>query len=172
MACTIVATAGSASANSYLTIADADTYFEAHFYAETWNDADDTEKCQVLQMATRLLDYHYDWVGSQTDASVQRLRWPRVGAYDLDGNLYDSAEIPRPIEEACAEWAKQLLDADRTADSDVETQGLTSLKAGPVYMTFADASAKPVPDSVSHIVSVLGKPRSKSGSGGVTLERA
>ena len=86
MACTITATAGSSTANSYATIAEGTTYHETHLYATAWEDASDDERCRALQMATRLLDQGYEWLGSVTDGD-QSLLWPRSGVTDVDGFL-------------------------------------------------------------------------------------
>ncbi len=170
MACTIVATALSASANSYCTIAEADTYHETHLYADDWNDADDTQRCQALQMATRLLDTWFDWAGSPV-GSTQALLWPRVGTVGPNGYALASDVVPVLIKNATAELARQLIASNRTADSETETQGLKSLTAGPVSLTFGAVSAKPIPDAVMALCSWLGTVRSRTGSGGVTMRR-
>lgn len=171
MACSIVTTVGSATANSYISIADADTYHETHISPETWDNATTDEKCRALQTATRMLDQWFDWHGSPV-GSTQALLWPRVGAVGPNGYELASDAIPTLIEQATAELARQLLDADRTADSDVETQGLSQLTAGSVSMTFRGVSAKPIPDAVLTMVSPLGAKRSRSGAAGaVTMRR-
>jgi hypothetical protein len=187
MACTITATAKSATANSYSTIADADTYHESHPYAETWDNATDDEKCRALVTATRLLDVWFDWFGHVTTLT-QALLWPRRGvhkpgisdvAQDSGSNdwnepfgvLLDPDVIPVRIRDAVAELARQLLDGDRTADSDQETQNLRALRVGPVALDFGTAVAKPIPDSVMVMVSALGRPRNRTGSGAIHMYR-
>lgn len=169
MACAIDATVGGASANSYATLAESNTYHANHPYSETWDGASDDEKCRALVTATRLLDYWFEWAGSPTDG-VQNLLWPRLGCVAPSGLTQASDAIPARIRDAACEWARQLLDDDRTADSDVERQGLTSLKAGPIYLTFQAAVAKPVPDAVEVGVSWFGRKRSRGG-GSIVLNR-
>ena len=61
--------------------------------------------------------------------------------------------IPQELKDATAEYARQLIDEDRSADSDIEASGITSLKAGPVALTFRDrVEAKPVPDYVVALI--------------------
>ena len=61
--------------------------------------------------------------------------------------------IPEELQEATAEYARQLLASDRAGDSDIETQGITSIKAGPVTLTFKDSVyAKVVPDAVFNLI--------------------
>jgi hypothetical protein len=169
MACTIVATAGSTSANSYITIADADTFFESHLYADDWNDADTTQKCQALQMATRLLDQWFEWAGSVTDGD-QALLWPRSAVIGPDGYLEANDTIPVRIEQGTAELARNLIIKDRTADNETEAQGVKRVKAGSVEVEFGSVSAKPIPDSVMGYVSCYGVTRGRSG-GAVTMGR-
>jgi len=60
-----------------------------------------------------------------------------------------SMEIPPELKNAAAELARQLIVADRSADSDLETQKVKSLTAGPVSLTFGDnIAAKVMPDAV------------------------
>lgn len=169
MACTITATSGSASANSYSTIADADAYFATHLYASAWTDQGATEKCQALQMATRLLDQWFDWTGV-TASGDQALLWPRVDVIGPNGYLEASDAIPTRIAQACAELAKALLTSDRTADSETETQGVKRVKAGSVEVEFSAVSAKPIPDAVVALVTCYGARRGRSSP--VILRRA
>lgn len=170
MACTIDTTVSGASANSYCSIADANSYHETHPYATTWEDADTDQKCRALQTATRLLDQWYEWAGVVSDSS-QRLAWPRAGVTGPHGYLEASDAIPERVEQATAELARQLLDADRTADSDIESQGITSLKAGSVELAFSGtAKAKVIPNAVAAFVGIYGKEASRSG-GAVTILR-
>src|SRR5262245_24784687 len=148
MACTIDAAVGGENANSFASIADADTYHETHPYADTWTNASEDEKCRALQTATRLLDRWYEWNG-HVSSTGQRLLWPRRAVTGRNGFLVPSDELPEDIVHGTAELARQVLDADRTADSDVERQGLRALKAGSVELDFAGtASANPIPDAV------------------------
>ena len=63
--------------------------------------------------------------------------------------------IPVELQEACAEYARQLIAEDRAADSDIETKGITKIVAGPVELGFKDTvAAKVVPDAVVHLLVV------------------
>lgn len=187
MALVLDPTVGGASANVYAALAAADAYHESHLYDTTWADASDDRKKRALLMATRLLDTWYDWDG-EVVGSTQALLWPRIGVSrpgrmvwtgqqwpwsNIHAGLWEATDaIPTRIQQAMFEWARALLAEDRTADSDVETQGIRSLRAGPVELTFAaSVAAKPVPDAVAALVSPYGRLRSRSG-GAVTLYRA
>ena len=171
MACTIDDEVGGAAANSYCSIESGDEYHETHLYATDWEDADEDQKCRALQMATRLLDSWFDWIGDAATGE-QRLLWPRVGAIGPNGYLLPADEIPLRIEQGTAELARQLIAGDRTADNDASTSGLTKLQAGSVSLEFKSISSKPIPDAVMALVSPFGRLRQRSGSGSIALRRA
>lgn len=163
MACSIDATVGGASANSYATIAEGTTYHDTHLYADAWTQTYDDKRCRALQMATRLLDYWYDWHGSPVNAT-QALLWPRVAVIGPNGYEEASDAIPTRITDATIELARQLLEADRTADSTVETEGITGIKAGSVFVSFRAVASKPIPDAVKAIVAPYGKLKQPGGA--------
>lgn len=110
-------------------------------------------KNPALIMATRQLDAMYEWASWAT-TEEQSLRWPRTGV-EAANELEDigDREIPKELKWAVAEFARQLIVADLTANSDIETQGITSLTAGPVSLAFKDSvRPKVVPDAVSNLI--------------------
>ena len=103
-------------------------------------------------MATRLLDTMVEWEG-WPNSTTQVLGWPRSGLEDRNGNAIDASVIPADLKNATAEFARQLLAKDRTADSDVETDGISRVKAGPVEVEFENpVQVKVVPDSVFYLL--------------------
>ena len=152
---TLVATAGSATANTYVTLAVADQYHEDRPPAgTTWSGAaSDAVKNAALLWATTLLDSLFEWTGSPAVPETQALLWPRTGMLYRNGVSVPSTIIPVELQEACAEYARQLLADDRAADSDIETKGVTAFTAGPVSFTFKDSvTAKVVPDAAVHLL--------------------
>ncbi|KKK77624.1 hypothetical protein LCGC14_2851700 [marine sediment metagenome] len=151
---TLVTTAGSATANAYVTLVVADQYDEDRpSVGTTWSSATDAEKNAAILWATTLMDSLWEWSGFTTD-SIQSLLWPREGMLKRNEWEYvDDDVIPPELQEATAEYARQLLVSDRAGDSDIETQGLTAVKAGPVALQFKQGVvAKPVPDTVFHLI--------------------
>jgi hypothetical protein len=150
MAVTFNATAGSATANSYCTVAEADDYHSTRLFATTWTLATTPTKEAALMWATRLLEGSITWTGIVTNAAVQVLQWPRQGMIARNLLAYvDSATIPVEVKNACAELARQLIAADRTADNDVETSRIRSVTAGPIAVTFGEGVwAKVLPDAI------------------------
>jgi len=147
---TLITTPGAVDANSYATVAEADAYHDTHLYASAWTAASANTKAVALIQATRTLDALYEWAEWRT-YETQALAWPRSGLLDAGAMQYlDEDEIPSQLKNATAEFARQLLEANRTADNPVEAQGIASLSAGSVSLTFRDSVVpKVVPDAVS-----------------------
>lgn len=156
---TLVATAGSASANSYCTVAVADQFHLDRPTVGTtaatglWSAATTDQKTAALLWATKILELYFEWYGSVVD-TTQSLLWPRAGLIALNGwESLDRTTIPEQIQWATAEFARQLLVSDRAGDSLVQSQGLKLLKAGPIRMDFKDwVYAKPIPDVVVNLI--------------------
>lgn len=238
MSVTLVATPGAANANSYLTLLEAQAYWDSRLFTSSWDDADD--QTVALLWATRTMDAllsgyneYFSTDGSQKAyirtypawtglpaTSAQSLAWPRTGMLDRNGypiadvaisgvsvaspavvttatphrlttggEVYvagsdstpsiDGARVvtvltpttfsvavnvtvagttgtatilPQALKDATAELAGAMAKADRTLDNDVVVQGLTSLRAGPVSLSFKTSGLsgmmKTLPDMV------------------------
>jgi hypothetical protein len=172
MAAVIDASVGGVASNSYATAAEAATYFETRIPLPIPWVASGQEA--VLIMATRVLDalaqpyktffagpppyyrVRRAWTGTPA-TTTQRLAWPRVGMYDANGNLIPSNVIPQALKDAQAELAGQLLSADRTLDNDIVAQGITSIRAGSVALSFKEGggtSSQVIPDAVYNLMPV------------------
>lgn len=151
---TLVATPGSASANVYPTLAEANQYhLDRPPVGTTWASATDDQKNAAILWATILMDRLWVWTGYPTDA-LQALLWPRQGMIKTNGWEYvPDNVIPIELKQATSEYARQLLVSDRAGDSDIETLGITSVRAGSVALTFKDSVfAKTVPDAVFNLI--------------------
>lgn len=171
MAVTLIATPGAANANSYLTAVEAQAYMDTRITIREWDDADSQDV--LLIMATRVLDalsqpyktlcppsggspaYYIvrpQWTGAPA-TTTQRLAWPRLGMFDYNGNAINPATIPQTLKDVTAELAAQLAQEDRTLDNSVITQGLTSIKAGSVALTFKqNIMPQVIPDAVYNMM--------------------
>jgi hypothetical protein len=170
MALIINATPGSPTANSFLTYAEALTYYEGRLELPAWEDADSPDS--LLVMATRLLtsmfapghrklirqdprseSYYFTaptWTGVIA-TTTQRLPWPRIGMFDVNGNPIPETVIPEELKMATAEFAGQLGKGDRLLDNDVAVQGISSVSAGSVSVSFKSSGidvVKIIPDAV------------------------
>lgn len=164
MALTIVATPGAANANSYLTAVEDSAYQESRLWADAGAAYGD-DQLKAIIMATRLIDAHFSWAGvdaaiakgeriarawtGMASTATQALCWPRTGMYNRNGYAIASGEVPQALKNAVSELAHQLVVGDRTLDSEISVQGITSLRAGPVSLSFKDTiEAKVIPDAV------------------------
>jgi hypothetical protein len=151
MAIIIDATPAGPNANSYLTLAEANAYYAGHSHPEHWDDADDDEaRNRALVTATRLLDEHLEYDGYVATAT-QRLLWPRGGLLGVTGYALESDVVPERVKQATAEYARFLLQSDRTGERDDELDAIAELKAGPVEVKFLEneaSSRRTVPDEV------------------------
>jgi hypothetical protein len=69
--------------------------------------------------------------------------------YDANGNAIASTVIPDDLKDATAELAGALGTSDTTLDNDVIVQGITSIKAGSVSLSFKDMiETHVIPDMV------------------------
>jgi hypothetical protein len=103
---TLVATAGASNANSYLSVAGADSIADGMVGTLTWSSATSTDKAKALITATNGLET-LEWIGSRA-STTQALAWPRSGASCGDKAPADD-EIPRELELATFDLANALL---------------------------------------------------------------
>jgi hypothetical protein len=115
MAVTIDATVGGATANSYVTLASANSYMEGRLNATTWDDATDDEKNRALVEATHELEVQ-PWDGTRV-TTTQALAWPRqwvVNPDDPNYNDYSTTVIPSRVTTAQMELAFQFIKSGTT----------------------------------------------------------
>jgi hypothetical protein len=146
---TLVATAKSTTANSFCTLAEADQYQDNRpAVSTTWGDASENNKIRALLWATKLMEALFAWTGYAT-TTTQSLGWPRTGLLDRIDVVLDSDTVPAEVKNAQAEYARQLLVANRGQDNEIEAQGISSIKAGSVALEFTSSQYnKVVPDVV------------------------
>jgi hypothetical protein len=159
-------TTGGASAESYITVASADTYFSNRGNA-TWAALTTAQKEQALRKSTDYLGQRYidRWKGLIVSES-QALDWPRSGVV-VRGYQVDDDTVPDAIQYACAMLAVRASAADLLAD---EERTVRSEKIGPIAVEYDPASpqAKKYPEVEKLLAPYL------CGFGGVSvrLERA
>lgn len=169
---TLTTTVGGASSNSYISVADATTYFDERLHPQTslWTSASTDDKERALITATRRLDDE-DWQGIRT-TTAQALDWPRYWANDEDGEEYDEDSIPTIVQHATCELALRLLIDNAASQDTLADTGLEefkSAKAGPLNMernpTF---SAGQLPQQVKRMLAHV----IRTARGSVRMERA
>lgn len=168
MALTLDASVGGVHSNSYCSDAEFDAYRDSRLHNSTLVTAATADTvARALVTATRLLDEHIEWVGFIYDFE-QALAWPRSGCVDQHYDEIGVDEIPQKLKEAVAEFACQLIDADRTADAG---QGISRVKVGGIEVGFTEAQKrKVIPDAVYDMISIWDDEEGEAGT--VELVRA
>jgi hypothetical protein len=124
MAVTINATAGDASANSYITLAEADTFVEAMVLgtdANKWGSGNTDSRNRALTAAAQRLDRERFLGARATD--TQALQWPRTGVrkpdtyvntyatgfpFRISDDYFTDTEVPDQVKRAQIELAVYL----------------------------------------------------------------
>jgi hypothetical protein len=112
------ATVGGANSNSYVTLAEADAYFDAGADNQEWNNHQDGYKEAALIQATRWLNY-LSFAGDIC-GDTQALQWPREEVTCM-GKEATCTMIPLQVKQATYELAFKFVH-----DPDVINGGTTS----------------------------------------------
>lgn len=155
MSLTLNATVGAPDANSYGTVAEADTYLSYRVGASAWAAKLADEKIQALVSATDRLDQER-YKGARASAT-QRLEWPRVGVVDAGGNAVSSAVIPQRIKNAEFELAFVYVTAPATAGDPVspKVNDKKSIEVGDVAIEYwkpGEVGVTSLPASVQRLI--------------------
>jgi hypothetical protein len=141
VAAVIDATLGGASANSYVTLADADAYFETTPDSTNWDDKTNDQKNRALISATRWIDA-LSFYGARC-SETQALKWPRED-YKVDGIELACTLIPVGIEVATYELARALANDTDAITGSTGTTGLyDEVKLGDLQVKYKDSSMTP-----------------------------
>jgi len=132
--------------NSYVLIADADTYFETRIDSANWVDAEDEIKEQALVTATALIDDN-SWIGSAVSSS-QALAWPRKNAIYNDDRLglqvtIADSEIPSRVKTAVYEQALHLVNNEDVLMG--QTQTFESISVGSISLSDSNGDTTRTP---------------------------
>jgi hypothetical protein len=158
---------GLAAADSYISRADADTYFSDRNNS-TWSALGTGAKEAGLRYAAITLDALYEWSG-EILTLTQGLSWPRVGGTDLEGRVLSSSAVPTRIKHAACELA--LLHASNALNASHDRGGaIVREKVGPIETEYQQgAPAEPLLPILDRLIHGIGIRRSRvSGE----LERA
>jgi hypothetical protein len=164
----LIATIGAVSANSYVTVAEADAYFEDRVFASEWEDMENQEA--VLVTASRQLDWYAKWKGVKA-STTQAMGWPRADVIMPDGSYEDPMIIPQAVKTAVFELALSSFEGDRTADSAMA--GLAEVKVGSLDLKADDGLYNTKPKTIPiKIWNILTGYTLRSGNSQVWLLRA
>jgi len=137
---------GKADANSYVSVAEADTYHANVTQSSDWSAASGSDKENALIVATEYLDAEYQgrWRGGRGSAT-QALAWPRASVEDDDGFLLSPIEVPQKLKDACAWLALRVVLGDELLGVVTEPGSVTSesFTVGPVTESKTYAGGRP-----------------------------
>lgn len=155
MATVIVQTSvGDPTANSYVSVADADGYLSLHPEFATWDALTDPVKGDWLIFATAFLDRAFNWFG--VPILEAGTRFPRNELFDLDDRAM--SPLPEDLARATAEVALSFAVADPFSDD--ETQYITEAKVDVLNVKWSKSKQSAViPRSIVHRLSVFGSYR-------------
>lgn len=137
---------GLPNAESYISVADADTYHGGLATSDEWTALTVLQKEAALRLATSYMDGAYRWKGSIVRAT-QALDWPRQDVVDDEGRQIAENAVPIAVREACAELAlqnhRQALNQSTTLSGVVRRQ-----RVGPIEREFFEAGQQSVRTTV------------------------
>jgi hypothetical protein len=115
----------------YLTLAEAQTYFDGRLDTTAWDCADTGRRTKALLQATRAID-RLNFAGEKADED-QALQFPRLG----------DTVVPDDIKCATAEEALALLDG-KSPEMEREALGITEQTLGPVKAKFDTSTGRSI----------------------------
>lgn len=127
---------GSASAESFASVADADTYHAVRGNP-AWVALATADKEAALRKATDWLEQQYLglWAGNRK-TTTQALAWPRTDVF-MDGVQLSSSAVPIQVVRACCELAARASSASLTVDQGAQVK---SEQVGHLGVTYADGA--------------------------------
>ena len=141
------------TANSYVTQAQATTYFADAIHASAWTAASTGTKDSALVTATRMLA-RSQWMGTIA-VSGQALQWPREGAIDRYGDAIANTVVPVPIREATYELALVLIQEQGYQDGSPRVSSISTGAGTSVTFASASGSKTRLPRIVQELVFYL-----------------
>ena len=132
MAATIIATIKSETANSYVTLSEANDYFDTSPDSSTWTNKTDDQKKRALISAARWIDTLV-FYGDRCDDG-QALKFPRNN-YQVDGVELACSTIPNGIKYAQYELARALANETDAMTGNTGTDGnIEEVKLGDIQV--------------------------------------
>jgi hypothetical protein len=107
----------------YITIEEAQLYFDTRLHIDSWTAATSVDKDKALIMATRIIN-GFNYYGDKY-SSTQENEFPRG----------DSDTVPTDIKSACVEIALRLLD-DVDPDVEIEASNVQSSAFATIKTTY------------------------------------
>lgn len=170
MPVTVIADAGSPTANSFTTRAFADAWLNTQLYSEPWTSAADDTKDRALITATRLIVeslLDIKWRGLAVN-STQVLPFPRSGITTRTNYTLSSSEVPLDLQKATAKYARDLIALGQLPSTPDDAAGIRAIGLGSIRLEFD--GTKPaygytrLPPDVWNMISYLVEPGAQGGT--------
>ena len=125
---------------SYVTIEDADAYFDDVLFPEPWTTSDEETKTKALIMASKKID-SLMLIGRRVE-SDQAQEFPRSIYNSGLGCWVDESEISQCVKDATCEEAIALLRGGTEAAkrAELQRQGVTSFSLGKLSESYSGTS--------------------------------
>lgn len=152
-----------ANANSYITIAEYNTWADARFGASRSTAPDDTVAEQII---LRAMDYFetLSFIGRQAEDN-QPLQWPRSWV-SIDGFAVEANEIPKEVKNSIYELA--YAEEQGEGQLNVIERKVTSETVGPISVSYDKSTSRSTVVASSRSMRKL----LKGGGGGFVVNRA
>ena len=132
----LISDVGSSTANSYVSVAEADVFFATSVGNSAWPTSAGSKEAALIE-ASRILDSQFNWIGNIAN-SEQALRWPRTDAFDADGRMISAVCIPKLVKDAACNLAYFLLQNGGLNQTQSDLKGL---KLGPIDLKFVEGQS-------------------------------
>lgn len=163
---------GLTTAESYVSVAAADSYCTSHGLTG-WAAKSTTEKEVALRVGTSYIDQRYRYQGTRSFPGQQALAWPRGNVWHLYDGFYVEG-IPADVKNAQIEAAYRSLTSTLLPDTPGNTEGFLTMISeevgGQIRETKQYASGISPQMPRFRVVDDLVRPY--LGSNGATTERA
>lgn len=145
-----------ATSNAYADADTLDTYCDDHGITLASSDGD--AKDSALIRASAALDgaYRLAFPGYRTSGRDQAMEWPRTAAYDYEGVMLATDEVPQEVIDATCEMAVREVETPGIMTPDLERGGFVRrLKAGSVEVEYGGSNNQTVFTIIDGIMSKL-----------------
>lgn len=150
---TVISIVGDPTANSYVTVAEADSYFSDSFGRSLWAQTSSGDREAAVITASRYLDQYMTWMGHRS-TSEQAMEWPRIDTFDKTGRPYPTNIVPGPVRFATFELAYYIVE---NGGLSFAPQNIDRVKVGPVDVEFTKNSVdEGIPSFVENLVAHIG----------------
>lgn len=158
MALTVNAEPLSPACNSYISIADADSYVIDRVpdaaVQTAWDGLDTEKKALYLVRASAFLDGLVTWIGDRYSRD-QRLKWPRFNAW-VDGYyLNDTTGFPEAVTFATVEMALFTMQQEGAVAESNSNARYQEIEVGPLRIDFNNQGTGPADKYFPDIIAIL-----------------